>query len=89
RDVSFDQGLPVPVAAWREGQGLALPAGIAVTKLNDQHAFLQLPGDAELAVGDVVSFGISHPCTALDRWSWMMESAADGTIVGALRTHFG
>jgi D-serine dehydratase len=89
RDVSFDQDLPVPVAAWREGQSLALPAGIAVTKLNDQHAFLQLPGDAELAVGDVVSFGISHPCTALDRWSWMMESAADGRIVGALRTHFG
>lgn len=89
RDVSFDQGLPVPVSAWRAGRSLALPAGIAVTKLNDQHAFLQLPAEADLAVGDILSFGISHPCTVLDRWSWMLESAADGRIVGALRTHFG
>jgi D-serine dehydratase len=89
RDVSFDQGLPVPIAGWRAGRDLALPQDVAVTKLNDQHAFLKLPAEADLAVGDVVSFGISHPCTALDRWSWMLETAPDGKIIGALRTHFG
>lgn len=40
----------------------------AIAALNDQHAFLVGPGASQLRPGDVVGLGISHPCTALDRW---------------------
>jgi D-serine dehydratase len=59
RDVSFDHGLPVVLR----------PApGLAVTRLDDQHAYLSVPADAELAPGDLVCLGISHPCTTFDKW---------------------
>lgn len=89
RDASFDQGLPVAVALHRDGASRPLPDGISVVKLNDQHAFLTLPETADFEVGDVVSFGISHPCTALDRWRWILEAGPDGRIIAALPTYFG
>ena len=48
-----------------------------VTALNDQHLYLALdagagqvagPATAQVRPGDVVGFGISHPCTTFDRW---------------------
>lgn len=41
-----------------------------MSALNDQHAFLRLPGSttAEVPVGSVVRLGLSHPCTAFDKW---------------------
>lgn len=44
--------------------------GATVSALNDQHTFLRLPGgDAtELPIGTVVRLGLSHPCTAFDKW---------------------
>lgn len=69
RDLPFDEGLPVPQQtvgpAVRE-----LPSGAWVSKLNDQHTFLRLPGGdaADVPVGSVVRLGLSHPCTAFDKW---------------------
>jgi D-serine deaminase-like pyridoxal phosphate-dependent protein len=37
-------------------------------RLNDQHAFVRVPPGSQLAVGDVVKLGLSHPCTAFDKW---------------------
>lgn len=62
RDVSFDQGLPIPTAI-RMDDGWSpenLP-GWEVVQLNDQHAFLCLPPAAEVDVGTWMRFGISHP----------------------------
>ena len=42
--------------------------GSQVTELNDQHAYLRLDKGAALAPGDLVSLGISHPCTTFDKW---------------------
>ncbi len=39
-----------------------------MSELNDQHAYLRLGPDSGLAPGDLVSLGISHPCTTLDKW---------------------
>jgi D-serine deaminase-like pyridoxal phosphate-dependent protein len=39
-----------------------------VTKLNDQHAFVRLPEDDPLAVGDRLGCGLAHPCTVFDKW---------------------
>lgn len=90
RDVSFDQGLPVLLSVYRDGQEIAgATEGIVVEKLNDQHAFLRLPAESDLKVGDVLSLGISHPCTCLDRWRLVFGLGEDGTVSRVLRTHFG
>ncbi|WP_442945699.1 amino acid deaminase [Nocardia sp. SSK8] len=66
RDFPIDEGLPVPQLV----AGSTLPPGAEVTALNDQHTFLRLPGAsaADLPVGSVVRLGLSHPCTAFDKW---------------------
>ena len=78
RDVSFDQDLPVPL-------GLA---DSAVTKLNDQHAYLRLGEDDRVEVGSWLGFGISHPCTVFDKWQLIPELDADDRVVGLIRTFF-
>jgi D-serine deaminase-like pyridoxal phosphate-dependent protein len=78
RDVSFDQDLPVPL-------GLA---DSAVTKLNDQHAYLRLGEDDSVEVGSWLGFGISHPCTVFDKWQLIPELDADDRVVGLIRTFF-
>ncbi|MGW6456048.1 alanine racemase [Streptomyces sp. NPDC055078] len=69
RDTGSDAGHPVPAALrTRDGRPKDLPGGIEVVGLNDQHAYLRVPPDHGLAVGDRLGFGISHPCSTLDRW---------------------
>jgi D-serine dehydratase len=89
RDVAIDQGLPSPLAAYREGVPTSGAHEAAVLRLNDQHAFVQLAPSSELRPGDVVEFGLSHPCTCLDRHAVLYELGADGTVVGALPLRFG
>lgn len=89
RDVAMDQGLPRPLAFYRDGRRLAEPAGAAVTGLNDQHAFLELPPGAGLQAGDVVEFGISHPCTCLDRHGVVFGLDDRDTVTTVFPTCFG
>lgn len=90
RDASFDQGLPVPLCVFRDGvEQRGLAAALAVTRLNDQHAFLSIAPDGALAVGDIIAFGISHPCTCLDRWRVILAVDANGVVTHALPTQFG
>ncbi|MGH3358078.1 MAG: alanine racemase [Nocardioidaceae bacterium] len=86
RDASFDIDLPVPLARLdRAGQRSPLQA-TTVESLNDQHAFVRHP-DA-LSVGDIVVFGLSHPCTALDKWPLIPLIDDADRVVGAARTYF-
>lgn len=78
RDVSFDQDLPVPL-------GLA---DSAVTKLNDQHAYLRLGGADHLDVGAWLGFGISHPCTVFDKWQLIPVLDDADRVVDLIRTFF-
>jgi D-serine dehydratase len=71
RDAGFDQGLPVPLRAVRRGGTRGGDADLSesrLTELNDQHAYLRLNPGTELAPGDLVCLGISHPCTTFDKW---------------------
>jgi D-serine dehydratase len=88
RDVSFDQDLPRPLAAFRDGAPLPLREA-RVTRLNDQHAFLALAADSTLAVGDILELGISHPCTSLDRWRVFFGLDRHGAVRTAYQTRFG
>jgi D-serine deaminase-like pyridoxal phosphate-dependent protein len=91
RDVSFDLGLPVPVRIARAGSLVVEQfCDGAVSRLDDQHGYLQLgtgPG-AEVAVGDRIGFGISHPCTAFDRWRTILLVDDDYVVRGRIRTYF-
>lgn len=81
RDVPFDLDLPVPQSV--DGE---------ITALNDQHAFLRLSAGATVDVGDVVRLGLSHPCTAFDKWKVVAviddPDAADPRVIGAVATCF-
>ena len=80
----------MPLRVFRDGvaqQGLV--ATLSVTRLNDQHAFLSVAPDSALAVGDIIAFGISHPCTCLDRWRVILGLDAGGIVMRALPTQFG
>ena len=91
RDVSSDLHMPVPHHWARPGEGaqaIALPAGHEVTGLNDQHAYLRLPADTPLQVGDLVGSGISHPCTTFDKWRLLYLVDDAYNVTGAVQTFF-
>jgi D-serine dehydratase len=90
RDVSYDQDLPRPLRVFRDGAPLpAPPSPLLTTKLNDQHAFLAVPPGSDLEVGDVVEFGISHPCTCLHLYRVLFGTDAAGRVATAHATFFG
>ncbi|GAA2581224.1 amino acid deaminase [Dactylosporangium fulvum] len=87
RDVSFDEGLPEP-AAVRRADGTVVPAvGMTVTRVNDHHGYLST-GGVEVEPGDLVRFGISHPCTAFDKWRAIPYIDDDGMVTDVLQTCF-
>ena len=97
RDFPFDEGLPLPqrIVGLSEQESADILAGSAVTKLNDQHAFLRLGEHAEdgmLPVGSIVRLGLSHPCTAFDKWRLVpvVDDAdlARPRVVDAVETYF-
>jgi D-serine dehydratase len=90
RDVSYDIDLPMARWLFREGHHDARQSidGLVVNKLNDQHAYLSVPAGTDLAIGDLLGFEISHPCTTFDKWSLLLEVDDDYTVVGGLKTFF-
>jgi D-serine deaminase-like pyridoxal phosphate-dependent protein len=87
RDAPFDLGLPEPHTVQR-GDGTADPlTDCSITALADQHAFLAYGGATRLSIGDVVACGISHPCTAFDKWQ-LIPVVEGEHVVDVIRTFF-
>jgi D-serine dehydratase len=89
RDVGSDAGLPTLVAWIPRGSRSARPieTPCRVTGLNDQHAYIE--GDAgPFKVGDLVAFGVSHPCTTFDKWRALLTVDEQLRITGLVRTFF-
>ncbi|MGI5269402.1 alanine racemase [Nonomuraea sp. CA-218870] len=74
RDAPYDEGLPVP----RRG-------GVTVVAMWDQHTIVRADG---LRPGDLLAFGISHPCTAFDKWRQLPLVDGDYRIAGTITTRF-
>ncbi|MDZ4045862.1 MAG: alanine racemase [Rhodoglobus sp.] len=76
RDFPYDEGMPTS------------PHG-EVVKLNDQHAFLRTDS---VGVGHRLRLGLSHPCTAFDKWRLIPvvddADVDDPTVVDLVRTFF-
>jgi D-serine deaminase-like pyridoxal phosphate-dependent protein len=87
RDAPFDLGLPV-VFDVRRGGVLQPISGLTVTKLQDQHTYVQVEVDVEVEVGDLLRFGISHPCTAFDKWRHIPVVDDEQRVVDVLHTYF-
>jgi D-serine dehydratase len=89
RDVSHDALLPVAKKVCRRGGSAVEEFGpVRASALNDQHAYLDLGADDPLAVGDLVGFGISHPCTTFDKWRELLLVDDDYNVTGRIGTRF-
>jgi D-serine dehydratase len=89
RDVSYDMDLPVPRLLKRSGEPpRPLAGGAAIVALNDQHAYMRLDQAGELRVGDLVGCGISHPCTAFDKWRLIPLVDEGYRVLDAVLTYF-
>jgi len=90
RDAAFDAGLPVPALHFRPGHGRphGAPGHWGVTKMMDQHAYLQVAAHDDLRVGDMIGFDISHPCLTFDKWRALPVLDAEYQVVDVVRTFF-
>ncbi|NNJ06751.1 amino acid deaminase [Streptomyces sp. PKU-MA01144] len=89
RDAAHDLHLPEAQVVRDARDGSVRPAaGITVTRLSDQHAWLTTDADADLEVGDWVGMGLSHPCTSFDKWQLIPVVEPDGTVTDYIRTFF-
>lgn len=91
RDASYDIDLPIPRRWFRPGlhsEPQPLGEGYRVTGLNDQHAYLSTPIAEGMLVGDMICFGISHPCTTFDKWRLLYVVDDHYTILEAVTTAF-
>ena len=86
RDLPYDAGLPVFLSAHTADNAPRDGATAEVRNLFDHHAVLT--GVSGLDVTDVVDFGISHPCSAFDRWPEYVVTDGGGQATGVWHTDF-
>jgi D-serine dehydratase len=89
RDAPFDYGFPVPIKFARARSTELEPlVGGRIKAMNDQHGYLELPDGLDLRVGDRVVLGISHPCTAFDKWKLIYVVDDSENIIDGVMTFF-
>ncbi|MFW0771737.1 amino acid deaminase [Paenarthrobacter nitroguajacolicus] len=98
RDLPFDEGLPEPQFIGPVLGGAMEPLlGAEITSVNDQHSFMTYDANTTTVnPGDVVRLGLSHPCTAFDKWTVIpvladtgsAENTGDQTVVDLIHTFF-
>ena len=89
RDVPFDQDLPMPFTLRRRsGERIDVAGALVVERLNDQHAYCRVGPDVAIEPGDLVGCGVSHPCTAFDKWRVIPVLDDDDHVIDAVATYF-
>lgn len=90
RDAAFDAGLPIPALHYRPGNEAPVTASAEwqLTAMMDQHAFMRVPENTDLAVGDMLGLDISHPCLTFDKWRQLLVIDNNYTVVDAVETFF-
>lgn len=77
--VSAEAAVATPVSA---------PGDWRITAMMDQHAFMSIPADADLQVGDMIAFDISHPCLTFDKWRQLLLVDDDYRVTDVVTTFF-
>jgi D-serine dehydratase len=89
RDISYDLELPVPRLIKRGREPLRkFEQKAEIFNTNDQHAYLRLGRPENLKIGDLVGCGISHPCTAFDKWRLLPLVDDSYRVIDAILTYF-
>ena len=91
RDAAFDAGLPITALHYRPGSGQTPQPAASdwkITAMMDQHAFMSIPNQADIQVGDMLAFDISHPCLTFDKWRQLLLVDDHYQVTGAVQTLF-
>lgn len=90
RDAAFDAGLPTPTVVFRPGSTAPQPTPPAwqLTRMMDQHAYLQVQPSDDIQIGDMIAFDISHPCLTCDKWRNLLVLDAAYSVVEVIPTFF-
>jgi D-serine dehydratase len=90
RDAAFDAGLPVPTLHYRPGEAAPKAAfsNWKITKMMDQHSYMQIAAVDDLRVGDMIGFDISHPCLTFDKWRSLPVLNAQYQVIDIVQTFF-
>ncbi|HLX03678.1 MAG TPA: amino acid deaminase [Trinickia sp.] len=92
RDSAFDAGLPEPARHYRPGtsnpRDIGAGEGWEVFGMMDQHAYLRIPPGADLKVGDMIAFDISHPCLTFDKWRQVLVVDPQYRVTEVIETYF-
>ncbi len=90
RDAAFDAGMPLPASRFRPGESKPrqAPPNWSVTRLMDQHAYLQIASTDDVQVGDMIGFDISHPCLTFDKWRSLPLLDDNYRVVDYVQTFF-
>ncbi|MFL9951388.1 amino acid deaminase [Paraburkholderia agricolaris] len=92
RDSAFDAGMPEPARHYRPGteapRDIAASEGWEIFGLMDQHAYLRIPAGADLKVGDMIAFDISHPCLTFDKWRQVLVLDSSYRVTEVIETFF-
>lgn len=87
RDLPFDLGMP-DVLGTVDGAAYGDLPGARLLQLDDQHAYLWVPGAVQLGPGQIVRLGGAHPCTAFDKWRAIPVIDAQDRVVDVAQTLF-
>lgn len=90
RDAAFDAGLPSPALLYRPGSAapIDVPGHWQLTKMMDQHAYLEIAEEDDIRVGDMIGFNISHPCLTFDKWKNLSVVDSNYNVVDVIQTFF-
>jgi D-serine dehydratase len=90
RDAAFDSGLPVPALHFRPGSVSPhpAPANWIVTRMMDQHAYLQIVANDDIRPGDMIAFDIAHPCLTFDKWRVLALVNGAYDVIDLIQTFF-
>jgi len=90
RDAAFDAGLPEPSTYFRPGHEAprTAPSHWRVTRMMDQHAFLEIREGDDIQIGDMIAFDISHPCLTFDKWRQLLVLDEDYRVIDVIQTYF-
>lgn len=88
RNISVDPDLPIPLQLHRPGEPARPLTGCSIRKVMDQHAMMVIPERAGIRIGDIVSFGASHPCLTFDKWRQVLRVDDDLQVLEVMPTFF-
>jgi len=88
RDCPYDYYPPTPLRRHRGKEAALDLSHCQIIKLNDQHAYMTFQDKEDLSFGDLIACGISHPCTAFDKWKFIPLVNDNYDVVDAVMTYF-